>query len=87
MAMRLDCPLRRSRRVAASPVLPVTVAPNRNPALTDDRVQCCGRRFWFVRDICGIICAWMTWMLVAYAQLRVIEAICSKQGRGIGNVL
>ncbi|KAM7283762.1 palmitoyltransferase ZDHHC3 [Ixodes scapularis] len=75
MAMRLDCPLRRSRRVAASPVLPVTVAPNRNPALTDDRVQCCGRRFWFVRDICGIICAWMTWMLVAYAQYVVVGVI------------
>lgn len=32
-------------------------------------------QFWFVRDICGIICAIMTWLLVVYAQLVVLTII------------
>lgn len=42
---------------------------------TDERMRCCGRRFWFVRDICGIICALMTWLLVLYAQYVVVGVI------------
>ncbi|XP_070386630.1 palmitoyltransferase ZDHHC7 isoform X4 [Dermacentor albipictus] len=75
MAMRIDCPLRRSHRVAqAGPVLPMAMQDRVSPA-TDDRVHCCGRRFWFVRDICGIICAVMTWLLVLYAQYVVVGVI------------
>lgn len=75
MAMRIDCPLRRSRRAAqAGPVLPMAMQ-DRVSSATDDRVHCCGRRFWFVRDICGIICAVMTWLLVLYAQYVVVGVI------------
>ncbi|XP_076370520.1 palmitoyltransferase ZDHHC3-like isoform X2 [Tachypleus tridentatus] len=37
--------------------------------------RCCGRRFWFVRDICGIICAVMTWLLVLYAEYVILIVI------------
>ncbi|KAH8020058.1 hypothetical protein HPB51_023941 [Rhipicephalus microplus] len=72
---RVTSPLRRSRRAAqAGPVLPMAMQDRVSPA-TDDRVHCCGRRFWFVRDICGIICAVMTWLLVLYAQYVVVGVI------------
>ncbi|KAA0202218.1 hypothetical protein HAZT_HAZT011524 [Hyalella azteca] len=40
----------------------------------------CGCRFWCVRDICGIICAVMTWLLVVYADIVVVLVICSSGG-------
>ncbi|XP_013778352.1 palmitoyltransferase ZDHHC3-like [Limulus polyphemus] len=41
----------------------------------DRNNQCCGRRFWFVKDICGIICAVITWLLVLYAEYVVLIVI------------
>lgn len=73
MAMRLDCPLRRGHR-GAPPMLPVTHVPPRSQP--DERVvRCCGQRVWFVRDICGVICALLTWGLVLYAQYVVVGVI------------
>lgn len=34
-------------------------------------------QIWFVRDICGIICAIMTWLLILYAQCVVLIVIIS----------
>ncbi|XP_064467472.1 palmitoyltransferase ZDHHC3-like isoform X6 [Ornithodoros turicata] len=76
MAMRLDCPLRRShhRMVAGGqqPLLPTVVGTS---PTKDDQMRCCNGRLWFVRDICGIICAVMTWGLVLYAEYVVVGVI------------
>lgn len=37
--------------------------------------KCCAGRAWCVQDICGIICAVMTWMLIAYAEFVVMVVI------------
>lgn len=29
--------------------------------------RCCSGRFWCIQDICGIICAVLTWFLILYA--------------------
>lgn len=31
-----------------------------------------GQQLWFVKDICGVICAVFTWMLVGYAEFVVL---------------
>lgn len=55
-------------------MLPVTHVPPRSQP--DERVvRCCGQRVWFVRDICGVICALLTWGLVLYAQYVVVGVI------------
>ncbi|KAF2348594.1 hypothetical protein FHG87_020651 [Trinorchestia longiramus] len=48
--------------------------------IKDGHNRCFGGRFWCVRDICGIICAVMTWLLVAYADIVVILVICGSGG-------
>lgn len=35
--------------------------------------QC--KRFWFVKDYCGIICAVLTWSLILYAEFVVMTVI------------
>lgn len=37
--------------------------------------KCCGGMFWCIRDICGIICAILTWMLILYAEFVVMTVI------------
>ncbi|XP_055357852.1 palmitoyltransferase ZDHHC3-like [Paramacrobiotus metropolitanus] len=37
----------------------------------------CFRRFWFVKDSCGIVCAVFTWLLLAYAEFTVNTVIIS----------
>ncbi|XP_055311871.1 palmitoyltransferase ZDHHC3 [Sitodiplosis mosellana] len=37
--------------------------------------RCCGGRAWCVQDICGIICAVMTWLLILYAEFVVMVVI------------
>ncbi|KAK8741159.1 hypothetical protein OTU49_002526 [Cherax quadricarinatus] len=37
----------------------------------DPHNKCMGGRMWCVSDICGIICAVMTWLLVTYAEFVV----------------
>lgn len=41
----------------------------------DIQNRCCGGRVWFIKDICGIICAIMTWFLVLFADYVVIFII------------
>lgn len=33
------------------------------------------KRYWFVKDVCGIICAMMTWGLILYAEFVVMTVI------------
>lgn len=37
--------------------------------------RCLGGRAWCVQDICGIICAVLTWMLILYAEFVVMAVI------------
>lgn len=37
--------------------------------------KCCGGMFWCIRDICGIICAILTWLLILYAEFVVMTVI------------
>lgn len=37
--------------------------------------RCCGGMFWCIRDICGIICAILTWLLILYAEFVVVNVI------------
>lgn len=37
--------------------------------------KCCGGLFWCIRDICGIICAILTWLLILYAEFVVMTVI------------
>lgn len=37
--------------------------------------KCCGGMFWCIRDICGIICAILTWLLILYAEFVVMRVI------------
>lgn len=37
--------------------------------------RCCNGRFWFVRDVCGIICAILTWLLIFFAEFVVMKVI------------
>lgn len=37
--------------------------------------RCCGGKMWCIRDICGIICAIMTWLLILYAEFVVMNVI------------
>lgn len=37
--------------------------------------RCCGGKMWCIRDICGIICAIMTWLLILYAEFVVMYVI------------
>ncbi|XP_053679810.1 palmitoyltransferase ZDHHC3 [Anopheles nili] len=45
----------------------------RNEKETQNR--CCGGRVWCVQDICGIICALLTWSLILYAEFVVTMVI------------
>lgn len=33
------------------------------------------KRYWFVKDVCGIICAVMTWFLILFAEFVVMSVI------------
>lgn len=37
--------------------------------------RCCGGLIWCIRDICGIICAVLTWLLILYAEFVVMTVI------------
>lgn len=37
--------------------------------------RCCGGRAWCIQDVCGIICAIMTWLLILFAEFVVIFVI------------
>lgn len=37
--------------------------------------KCCGGFIWCIKDICGIICAILTWLLILYAQFVVMAVI------------
>lgn len=37
--------------------------------------KCCGGMLWCIRDICGIICAILTWLLILYAEFVVMSVI------------
>ncbi|KAL3275502.1 hypothetical protein HHI36_020262 [Cryptolaemus montrouzieri] len=37
--------------------------------------RCCGGRIWCIKDICGIICAILTWLLIFYAEFVVMSVI------------
>ena len=37
--------------------------------------RCCGGMLWCIRDICGIICAILTWLLILYAEFVVMSVI------------
>lgn len=37
--------------------------------------RCCGGILWCIRDICGVICAILTWFLILYAEFVVVNVI------------
>lgn len=37
--------------------------------------RCCSGRFWCIQDICGIICAVLTWFLILYAMFVTFSVI------------
>ncbi|XP_055374415.1 palmitoyltransferase ZDHHC3 [Condylostylus longicornis] len=37
--------------------------------------KCCSGRMWCVKDICGIVCAIMTWLLIIFAEFVVMRVI------------
>ena len=39
------------------------------------RWPCVPRHVWFVKDVCGVICAFITWGLITYATFVVIFII------------
>ena len=41
----------------------------------DPHNRCCSSRFWCIQDICGIICAILTWSLILYAKFVVYFVI------------
>lgn len=41
----------------------------------DTHNRCCSGRFWCIQDICGIICALLTWFLILYAKFVVYFVI------------
>ena len=42
----------------------------------DSHNRCMGKRVWCVTDICGIICAVMTWLLITYAEIVMVLVMC-----------
>ncbi|XP_023028463.1 palmitoyltransferase ZDHHC3 [Leptinotarsa decemlineata] len=42
---------------------------------SDFHNRCCGGMLWCIRDICGIICAILTWLLILYAEFVVMSVI------------
>jgi len=47
------------------------------PHITVNKFQnrCWGGRFWCIKDICGMFCAFFTWMLILYAEFVVMHVI------------
>ena len=43
------------------------------------------RRVWFVKDICGIVCAVFTWLLILYAEGVVLFVIVLHESSSFGN--
>ncbi|XP_019871650.1 palmitoyltransferase ZDHHC3 [Aethina tumida] len=41
----------------------------------DSHNKCCGGMLWCIKDICGIICAILTWLLILYAEFVVMSVI------------
>lgn len=41
----------------------------------DRHNRCCDNKYWCVRDVCGMFCAGLTWMLVSYANFVVLKVI------------
>lgn len=41
----------------------------------DHHNRCCGNRTWCVKDICGIVCVIMTWLLILFAEFVVMRLI------------
>ncbi|CAD7076612.1 unnamed protein product [Hermetia illucens] len=37
--------------------------------------RCCGGRIWCVKDICGFVCAFLTWGLLLFAEFVVMRVI------------
>ncbi|CAG0921120.1 unnamed protein product [Notodromas monacha] len=48
----------------------------------DSQNTCCNKRFWCIRDVCGIICVLMTWGLLLYAGFVVVVVILPWKGSG-----
>ncbi|KAG5887429.1 hypothetical protein JTB14_024628 [Gonioctena quinquepunctata] len=42
---------------------------------SDFHNRCCGGMLWCIRDICGVICAILTWLLILYAEFVVMSVI------------
>uniref|UniRef100_A0A1B6E074 Palmitoyltransferase n=1 Tax=Clastoptera arizonana TaxID=38151 RepID=A0A1B6E074_9HEMI len=42
---------------------------------TDQHNRCCGGLIWCIKDICGVVCAIMTWLLILYAEFVVMSVM------------
>ena len=43
--------------------------------IEDAHNKCWDGKYWCVKDICGIVCAVITWMLISYAEFVVVRVI------------
>lgn len=50
-------------------------APTHGMSSGDPHNRCCGGRAWCVKDICGIFCAVLTWLLILFAEFVVMRVI------------
>merc|ERR1719436_1748416 len=41
----------------------------------DKHNRCCKGKFWCITDVCGIVCAIFTWLLMFYAEFVVMGVI------------
>ncbi|XP_054276391.1 palmitoyltransferase ZDHHC3-like [Macrosteles quadrilineatus] len=41
----------------------------------DPHNRCCGGWLWCIRDICGVVCAILTWLLILYAEFVVMSVM------------
>ena len=41
----------------------------------DKHNRCCKGKFWCIADVCGIVCAIFTWLLMLYAEFVVVRVI------------
>lgn len=61
--------------VESRPVVSTVVNLDVAAVMIDQHNRCLGGKIWFVKDVCGIICAIFTWFLILFAQYVVITCI------------
>lgn len=56
-------------------------------SVLDQHNRCCGGRAWCVRDICGVVCVGLTWLLILFAEFVVMRVILLPNLNPVYNVM